>query len=302
MLREGGNPSSALIGPLALLALVFGRKKTRNKWDNIVIIAVLCLAVGMSLVGCGGGGGGGGGTPTTPPGNGNSGGSGNDPGDIPTSQSPTGTLKPTCTPTPQVPTSTISIDLILAGGMGADLATASPTYANQKALYLYENWANNKGIHVIPINFETTKVAQRNRIIDEIKEGHSYIIIGHSAGADSAILTLNEGTHRDSIRATVLLDPSFTASGVDAPNNQITTMYESVAGSKVLLTGTELGMGKDYLKKYVNAEYRYGKYNATSYNSLSDWSAYSNVTDHTAMAIDPVVSNTVIHWLEGLGL
>jgi len=48
----GGNPSSALIGPLALLALIFGRKKKRSKWDNIVIIAVLCLAVGMSLTGC----------------------------------------------------------------------------------------------------------------------------------------------------------------------------------------------------------------------------------------------------------
>jgi hypothetical protein len=33
---------------------VFGRKKTRSKWDNIVIIAVLCLAVGMSLTGCNG--------------------------------------------------------------------------------------------------------------------------------------------------------------------------------------------------------------------------------------------------------
>jgi hypothetical protein len=27
----GGNPSSALIAPLALLVLVFGRKKTKNK-------------------------------------------------------------------------------------------------------------------------------------------------------------------------------------------------------------------------------------------------------------------------------
>ena len=48
----GGNPSSALIAPLALLVLIFGRKKTRSKWDNLVIVTVLCLAVGMSLAGC----------------------------------------------------------------------------------------------------------------------------------------------------------------------------------------------------------------------------------------------------------
>jgi len=53
VLRESGNPSSALIGPLALLALVFGRKKTRSRWGNLVIAVVLCLAVGMSLAGCG---------------------------------------------------------------------------------------------------------------------------------------------------------------------------------------------------------------------------------------------------------
>jgi RHS repeat-associated protein len=48
----GGNPSSALIGPLGLLALVYSRKKKRSRWDNIVIAAVLCLAMGGSLVGC----------------------------------------------------------------------------------------------------------------------------------------------------------------------------------------------------------------------------------------------------------
>jgi RHS repeat-associated protein len=48
----GGNPSSALIAPLALLVLVFGRKKTRSKWDNLVIVTVLCLVVGMGLAAC----------------------------------------------------------------------------------------------------------------------------------------------------------------------------------------------------------------------------------------------------------
>jgi uncharacterized repeat protein (TIGR01451 family) len=47
-----GDPSGALMAPLALLVLLYGRKKTRGKWDNLVIVAVLSLAVGMSLAAC----------------------------------------------------------------------------------------------------------------------------------------------------------------------------------------------------------------------------------------------------------
>jgi RHS repeat-associated protein len=49
----GGEPTGALFAPLALLVLLYGRKKTRSRWDNLVIAAVLCLAVGMCLAGCG---------------------------------------------------------------------------------------------------------------------------------------------------------------------------------------------------------------------------------------------------------
>ena len=47
-----GNPSGALISPLAILALVYGRKKKRGKFDTLVIVLVLCVAVGMSLSAC----------------------------------------------------------------------------------------------------------------------------------------------------------------------------------------------------------------------------------------------------------
>jgi hypothetical protein len=42
-----------MLGPLALLALAFSRKKSRGKWDNLVILLVLGLAVGLSLSACG---------------------------------------------------------------------------------------------------------------------------------------------------------------------------------------------------------------------------------------------------------
>jgi len=43
-----------MLAPLVLLAMVYGRKKKRGKWDNIVIMIVLCLTAGMALTACGG--------------------------------------------------------------------------------------------------------------------------------------------------------------------------------------------------------------------------------------------------------
>jgi RHS repeat-associated protein len=56
------DPSGMLIAPLALLALVFGRKKNRTKLDHFVILVVIGLSVGLSVSACGGGG-----TPTIQP-------------------------------------------------------------------------------------------------------------------------------------------------------------------------------------------------------------------------------------------
>jgi hypothetical protein len=42
------------VAPLALLALVFGRKKKRGKWDGLLIALVMVAAVGMSLTACSG--------------------------------------------------------------------------------------------------------------------------------------------------------------------------------------------------------------------------------------------------------
>jgi RHS repeat-associated protein len=51
------DPTGAMLAPLALLALVFGRKKSRGKWDTLVILLVLGVSLGMGLAACGGGSG-----------------------------------------------------------------------------------------------------------------------------------------------------------------------------------------------------------------------------------------------------
>jgi len=53
MLREGGEPTGALIAPLVLLAILYGRKKRRGKLDTLIILLVLCVGIGMSLAACG---------------------------------------------------------------------------------------------------------------------------------------------------------------------------------------------------------------------------------------------------------
>ena len=46
------EPSTSLIAPLALLMLIFGRKKKRGKWDGLIIALVMVAAGGMSLTAC----------------------------------------------------------------------------------------------------------------------------------------------------------------------------------------------------------------------------------------------------------
>ena len=44
------DPSGMLIAPLALLALVFGRKKNRNKFDKLIISLIMVITLGAILV------------------------------------------------------------------------------------------------------------------------------------------------------------------------------------------------------------------------------------------------------------
>jgi RHS repeat-associated protein len=57
------DPTGALFLPLALVSLVYGRKRRKSKWDILVIVTLLSLSVGMGVAACGGSG-----TPTLPAG------------------------------------------------------------------------------------------------------------------------------------------------------------------------------------------------------------------------------------------
>jgi RHS repeat-associated protein len=47
------DPTGAIIGPLAAMALFFGRKRKRNKRDILIIIVLLGITAGTGLVACG---------------------------------------------------------------------------------------------------------------------------------------------------------------------------------------------------------------------------------------------------------
>jgi len=42
-----------MVAPLALLGLVFGKKKKRGKWDSFIAMLMVCVVVGMSVSACG---------------------------------------------------------------------------------------------------------------------------------------------------------------------------------------------------------------------------------------------------------
>ena len=48
----GGNPTGALFTPLALLSLIYSRKKKRGTLDTIIILVVIGMSLGLSLTAC----------------------------------------------------------------------------------------------------------------------------------------------------------------------------------------------------------------------------------------------------------
>lgn len=48
-----GNPTGALFAPLALVGLIYGRKKKKSKFDYFVIVLFVIVGVGMGLSACG---------------------------------------------------------------------------------------------------------------------------------------------------------------------------------------------------------------------------------------------------------
>jgi hypothetical protein len=96
------DPLGALISPLALLALIYGRKRKRSKWDTLVILLVLGGTLGMSLSACKG------------------------PTEIPTKINIT--ISPTPTPTPSsTPTPSATVTPTLTGNPGQGAPTLAYT-------------------------------------------------------------------------------------------------------------------------------------------------------------------------------
>jgi len=98
------NPIGAVIGPLGLIALVYGRKKKGGKVGIWLVLLLLGASVGMTLASCGPGNPAPAPSPTLPPSSTPiPAGPGDDPGSTATPYgTPTETLTPTCTPTPML--------------------------------------------------------------------------------------------------------------------------------------------------------------------------------------------------------
>jgi len=47
------NPIGAILGPLGLIALIFGRKKKGSKTGTILVLLLVTVSVGMTLAACG---------------------------------------------------------------------------------------------------------------------------------------------------------------------------------------------------------------------------------------------------------
>jgi hypothetical protein len=46
------DPTVAILGPLAAMALFFGRKRKRGKWDILIIIVLLGISTGIGVIAC----------------------------------------------------------------------------------------------------------------------------------------------------------------------------------------------------------------------------------------------------------
>jgi RHS repeat-associated protein len=46
------NPIGAILGPLAVLSLIYGRKQKRGKWDTLFIIVLLGISMGIGIAAC----------------------------------------------------------------------------------------------------------------------------------------------------------------------------------------------------------------------------------------------------------
>lgn len=221
------DPTGAMLGPLGVLALVLGGKKKKSKYDVLLFVLVFAVASGMTLSAC---------TftaeitPTEVP----------MPGYNVTVTTEDGTTEyfiptPSTTPnappaypcpTPEIPipsTPTPAPDrfekIIFICGVGDGIACAN----GGAPLNPFRRWAEKHGysasdfsIHDVDVCGEVNKKRRKlecaNRAISNIESNiSSFLLIGHSAGADAVIVAVDRISDKSKIAGIVLLDPTLEA-------------------------------------------------------------------------------------------
>jgi len=150
-----GDPTSLLISPLALLALVYTGKRKRSKLDVFVALMVVCGVLSLSLAGCG---------PSTP----------GDGTPIPTIETPFGY---TDTPTP----GTVNPSTPTPGGtpIGTLTYTCTPTpfpTPTATPLSQFENGYYNREAAVLYAMTNMTKNLSEKYLREETRHGKNEIL------------------------------------------------------------------------------------------------------------------------------
>jgi RHS repeat-associated protein len=220
------DPSGAIIAPLGIVALFAGRKKKGSKVGTFLVLLVVLGSVGMTLAACGEP------QPTPPPGdtNPNSDQTPVDTGPGTDTENTTGTgTSPS--ETPQVPCITLPIPTYIFLFCGRGL-----TCGSGQSLSPYYDWAVGKGYDV-KIFEDTTEGCGNKTDCAETAKGKirtitgtqpdaDFILIGHSAGADKAVLTAeNQGN----VRGVVLLDPTLSAGDKYPKDNDMSPVASGIA-------------------------------------------------------------------------
>ncbi len=288
----GGNPTGALFTPLALLSLVYTRKKKRGTLDTIIILMVLGVAVGMSLSAC---------------------------------QGVQVTVTSSPTPESPLPTYTITVtaqgtsQTFIATPNGTPVGTPAPceilppqtyvflfcgrglTCGAGQSLSPYYSWANALGYVTKTIGGGSSDVTCSDKagcvrkaegaITTLIASNASanFVLIGHSAGADTAVLTAHDELGKANMKGVVLLDPTLSASPSYPNINDMDSIASDVA-ARIPLFLADTPNDWDTNGQPIFAYIKGARYGATAiYNrSITDHPIYPNI-QHLALANDQTV-------------
>ena len=297
----GGNPTGAVITPLALLSLVYTRKKKRGTLDTIIILLVLGVSLSLGLTACGGG------TVKAPGLTATWGPSPAQPQNYNVTVTATtitgqGTITETLTPvgTPQpcvtLPRPTF---IFLFCGRGLTCGTGqslSPYYTWAKSLG-YETKTIGGGSSDVACSGKASCAREAEGIIANLISSNAnaaFVLIGHSAGADTAVLVAHDELGRANMKGVVLLDPTLSASP-DYPNvNDMDSIASNIA-TQIPLFLADTPNDWDTNRQPIFAYIKGARYGASAiYNpSITDHAIYPNI-QHLDLANNQAVFRDVL--------